>query len=379
MVGKSVRSTIFIQAELLQFSQDEIRKMIPVNIMQELKEKDPNPYISMYSMIHEGTTRPKQMGSKEQKPITWYRQAIQSIKNIVLKGIKFFKGHNTTNSNQDKEVMGEVIYNKEMEIEGKLHHIIFGYHPKEKLEEVKKLPACSHEGLWNLFESATEKIADSIENITGIALTDGTYQKPAFPGSLRLGELQCFSVENPLDNGMEEKMEITFADVKEFIISRGIVPSRIYELEDVKQDRKFSAVFTDLEEKAKAIENEKIKLSDDNKKLADQLKQLESDSIKLTAKSRLTGLTKELTENQKSFVINSFDDDMKDNFIEDFSDEGLQKYIKIQTKAYARAVGENSEIPPQIQKTDNLNSDDFSKKDNNPFLIEDVDLSVIGE
>lgn len=362
------------------FNEADIIGMLSPEILKEIKQKDEHPFFQVYSVCHEGVSTPKLLNEQNARPIRWLRNAVQSIKNIVLKGVKLFKGHNKDNSTNDREPLGEVIQSFEKEIDGKLHHIAITYHPKEKIEEVKKYDVCSQEGIWNFIDSAGELLADSVEKITGIALANSKEQTPAFAEAKRIGFVQCFESDDlnkKGDNKMSDqiiKKEITFTDVKEFIESRGIIPSRLYMLEDIKQDKIFSKEFVELENKITTKDNE-------NKALSGKLLQYEKDLQKTSAGNRLDLFSKELqlTDKQKAHVKKIFDEDLKKNEVEDFTDDGLKKYIKVQSKAYANAI---AELPgnkqPANDKTDKLESgDDQTKKENNPLLEEDINLEDI--
>src|SRR3970282_251702 len=130
------------------FSQSEILELLDFDTIQGIQQKDPHPFFQAYSIAHEGVSQPKILDD-EQKPICWGRRAIQSLKNLVLKGIKLFKGHNKDNSTKNRESIGEVVGNIEKEIDGKLNNVEITYHTPEQVEEAKQYDVCSQEGSWN--------------------------------------------------------------------------------------------------------------------------------------------------------------------------------------------------------------------------------------
>lgn len=380
-----MQSYCYLQSSRIQaYSQNEIINMIPVNILNEIKQKDQHPFFQVYSIAHEGISNPRLMDMPEEqsKPIHWTRKAIQSIKNIVLKGVKCFKGHNPTNDNQIKEnEVGEVIHNFEKEINGKLHHLAITYHPKDKVEIAKSMDACSHEGFWNFIVTPLEVIAETIDNISGIALIKSNEQKPGFADAKRQGFVQALDADGgePSKNGGGEPSKtkdkpMNLNDVIEYVKINKVNPAQLgFTLEDIKKDREFNSIFAELEN----LEKDKQKLEDDNKILTEENLKIKKDNQKNTAVNRLEKLSveMELTETQKEFVKNSFNEDMQE--LEDYSDESIKKYINIQTKALARALGNNTDTPPANNPTPPSNTDntDMSKKENNELLTEDVDLS----
>lgn len=378
-----MQSYCYLQSSRIQaYSQNEIINMIPVNILNEIKQKDQHPFFQVYSIAHEGISNPRLMDMPEEqsKPIHWTRKAIQSIKNIVLKGVKCFKGHNPTNDNQIKEnEVGEVIHNFEKEINGKLHHLAITYHPKDKVEVVKSMDACSHEGFWNFIVTPLEVIAETIDNISGIALIKSNEQKPGFADAKRQGFVQAFAAGGDSANKgggeppKQKEREMTLKDVIDYVRLNKVHPSQLeFTLEDMRKDREFKEFF----DKVENLEKDKTKLEEDKKVLETENLNMKKENQKSTAVTRLLTLSTELqlTDKQKDFVKKSFEEDIKE--IEDLSDDSIKKYINIQTKALARALGETSVDTPVSTTTDNIGeSGDYTKSENNEFLNEDIDLS----
>jgi hypothetical protein len=193
---QSFNVTLF-STRIQSFTQNQIIDLIPANTLAEIKAGDPHPFFSMYSVCHEGESTPIVMdenGNKEKvKPITWTRKAIQSIKNIITKGIKLFKGHNKDSSHVGRRVIGKVIHSFEREIDGVLHHVFIAYHPHDVREEVKTMDVCSQEAKWNIIEQAGKLVAGVVDSITGIALASSEEEMPAFSGARRLGYVQAFT------------------------------------------------------------------------------------------------------------------------------------------------------------------------------------------
>jgi hypothetical protein len=186
------KNLILFTYKLQAFTQNEILELIPVDVLNKIKQKDPHPYFQLYSICHEGMSQPKLLGETSSKPIFWPRKAIQSLKSIIMKGIKLFKGHNDDNSIKGRESFGEVIHSFQQEIQGNLNHLIITYHTPEQKEEAKKFDIVSQESIWNFMESASNLIADTIEKFTGIAGGNSKIEIPAFSGAKRLGLVQAF-------------------------------------------------------------------------------------------------------------------------------------------------------------------------------------------
>lgn len=363
-------NVILFSSRIQSFSQSEILNMLDRKLIEDIKKTDPHPFFQAYSICHPGSSNPKLLDETEVLPVHWPKKAVQSLKNLVLKGLKLFKGHNKDNSIENRGgELGEVIANVEKEINGELNHIVITYHKPEQIEEAKKYDICSQEGEWNFIKSAGQLIADSVEKITSIALGKSNEDIPAFSGARKLGMIQCFvdklpDGDNGADAPKENKMEITFKDVLDFIQSRNIIPSRIYKLEDLKSDKEFVKEFKIIEDKEEQI-----------KALTDKVTLLEKENAKNSVYDRFNKMLEETkpTENIKTFLTNSFKEDLAE--MEDLKDDTIKKYIGLQTKAFQRINREKQPDNIEFNKDNPSNNKDYFKKENNPSLSEDVDLS----
>jgi len=378
-----------ISYKIQSFSNNEILNMIPVDVLNEIKQKDEHPFIQMYSIAHDGISNPKLLNKnndlnyQNKKPVHWTRKAIQSIKNIVLKGIKLFKGHNADNSTENRESMGEIIHNEEREIEGKLHHIVYTYHPKEKVEEAKKLDVCSQEGFWNFIETAKDMFADTVESITGIALASSDNEIPAFSGAKRLGLVQCFADGMSAANsgGTPEKiikevtMEITKKDVIDFIQKNGLHIHEVgFTLEDAKKDRIIGKALEDYEKKIKEFTDKEIASQKDKEDFEKKVKEFTDKENLATAKTRFEELIKPLkNENEKIFIEKKFNIDNPT----DLTDEGLKGFIEAKQNEYKLIEPLFKQGDTPIYQPDGkppvADEEDMTKAANNPLLEEDFD------
>lgn len=378
-----MKTQSFIQAysyRLQSFEQNEILSMIDPATLEDIKAKDSHPYFQAYVLAHEGISQPKILGEVEQKPIHWTKQAIQSLKSVINKGVKFFKGHNKDNSTSNRPTMGEVVSSTLKEIGGKLSHVVVGYFPPESREEAKSMDICSQEAEWNLFEEAGKLIADSVEKLSGIALGNSQKEKPAFSGARRLGFIQAFenideggspNQENLGNKGHEMSDTINnFHQLVDAVKKFNVHPSQLFSLNDLKKDHEYAEFFQSVKE----TENKLNELKSKHETLEEDYKKINKEVELSTAQKRLetlitTGELK-LTDNQTKFIKNSFDKN-KDKI--DISDDGLQGYISAQLDNYKEIVGLIKPESPEINagSGDKVHSDDFTKVENNPLLDED--------
>jgi hypothetical protein len=378
---------VIIYCQQIQaFTQSEIIKMIPAETLARIKMYDEHPFFQAYVLCHEGTSTPKILG-EESKPITWTRKAIQSIKNIITKGVRFFMGHNEDSSTDNRRVLGEVVSDTQKEIDGKLSHVVIAYHPKAVRDEVKKYDICSQEAAWNLIETAKGLIANNINKLTGIALQSSENDIPAFAGAKRLGMVQAFNDKKSNLSGELKKMPedklINLNDVKNAVRDMGLYPNQIFTIEQMKTDRVFSEIVTENEQ----LKTQAQKDSDSIKALEAEKKTLSRKTLVISAKTRLKNLMDSgevtLTDLQKKFIDKNFNEDM-----EDLSDESLKVFITNQTEVYKKNAEffnftetEKEETSQGVQdksgtQDKDIDPNDMSKAVNNPLLEEDFDTEV---
>lgn len=374
---QSFKQQIILQAfKTPVLSESEILSLIDNDTLNKIKQKDEHPYFQAFSICHEGISKPKLLGQENnKKPVKWTRKAVQSLKDLVLKGIKFFKGHNKDNSVDNREDFGEIIANKELEIDNKLHHIVIGYFPDK--EKIKDDDVVSQEGLWNFLESSGEIIADKVEEITGIALGNSDFVDPAFEDARRLGMIQCFADGMSVPDGTsgnktkEVIMEITKKDVIEFIQKNNLHIHELgFTLDDAKKDRVIGKALEDYEKKITEFEEKEKALLEEKKQTEERIKEyVDKENLNL-AKTRFEGLIKELKDDEKIFIEKKFDLDKP----EDLSEAGLKKFIESKQNEFKIIEplfnkGDTKIFTPS--KENPTDKEDLTKAENNELLEED--------
>lgn len=351
---------ILTTKRITAFTQEEILQHIDPEDLKEIKKTDEHPYFQAYILCHEGYSTPTVLGEGGKK-ILWTRRAIQSIKNIITKGAKFFKGHNEDNSTSNRDVIGKVVASFEKEIDNKLSHVVIAYHSPEVREEAKNYDICSQESTWTFLENAGNYIAEKINKLTGIALGNSANEQPAFTGAKRIAFVQAYE-NNP--ERIETKMEnqITFHDVKKWVEQNMVWPSQLYTIDEIKLDRQFAEVFTDAEKNKAELEQAKKTVAD-----------MQAKEMKNSATSRLKEIinTMEVSDNIKSFTLDMYND-IKDDFA-DVSDASLKNFAELQAKTYQKITAAQQPPETNIPSGDanantNENSDDFTDPKNNELL-----------
>jgi hypothetical protein len=333
--------------QLRHFTQDEIIKLIPKDTLDKIKLNDPHPFFTIYSIAHEGISNPKILNDPKSKPITWLKAAIQSIKNKVLTGIKFYKDHNEDNSTINRRELGEVITDLQQEIGGILHHLVIGYHPPNVVAEVKQNDVCSQEGLWDLIDQGATWLANKLDAITGIALGRHDEDIPAFAGAQRLGMVQAFDNIDKIPGrykimaiSRDDLLTAKIDDIRWLVEQKEYHPNQLFKDEAaIKDDRVFSKIYREYETLAETLKKsdaEKIALNAQIEKEKQETLKVKSE-LEARIKTEKTIIRREqeqtaaerfeklltlqkATEVQKKYAKPRF----KIDKMQDLSDEGLQ-------------------------------------------------------
>lgn len=227
-----------------------------------------------------------------------------------------------SNSHGDRTPVGEALKTFIYEDEGKLSAVTIS-----KLDEsAKNMDVCSIEADVDYDDDGT--ITD-VYGTTAVALGSSLTDSPAFAGAQKLATIQCFETEKILstreDKSMAgEQINLTFQDVVMAVKRMNIFPSQLYSFEDVKEDRRFSKDFGDMEKRAVDAEKER----DDFKTKYDELEKSSSENnkkaLKADSNDRMQKLIPEgTTDRQKAYI----DQLWKSGKVEDFSDDGIKKFI----------------------------------------------------
>lgn len=357
---------IEIQAMETSLTPEEMKSLIPSEIRKNLK----SGVLQAYILAQEGVSQPKVLG-KGQRILKWPRAVIRQLADRVKAGTKFFLDHNSDNSVDGREALGEVVSSTLKDIGGKLSNIIIGHFPEA--ERVKDLDVCSMETNILTHERENDLVSD-LEDVSGVALGSSIKDNPAFTGARRLATIQCFENqggESKPGEGEKKKMEITFEDVKKAIKDMNIFPWQLFDEEQMRKDKVFGEMLAERDKLKSELTSTKENLEKTKKDSENAIKA----SQKATAKTRLKELLPDgLTEKQNQFIMDNFDPDK----IEDLEDDGLKSYVESSQKEYSRlakmfGVSENG------KETENSGSQDNGDRDaieNDPVALAMKELTV---
>lgn len=354
---------ISIQAFSIKLSQKELMKRIPKGLITKIKSAGTNPFFQAYSIIHEGISRPRIIGEGHIK-IAWPRQAVNTVKGLITKGLQFFIGHNKDNSTRGRRALGKVITDFQKIINGKLHHIVIGHFPNRRA--ALDYDVCSIEADADFQEVDGISFAQRVHKITGIALGSSNEDSPAFPGAVRLATLQAFGPDDDTNNNNKKKegdSTMTFEDIKRAVRDMNIWPHQLFDLAKLSDDTNFGKIVKGYDKYKEDIEKLNNTIIEKDELIAKANKQVSLVGIKATFK---TLIPEGSTEKQKEFFNKRF----KPEEMEDISEEALKKFIEKTQEEYKDMASVFGTKEKEKEDKNNSSDDDTSNMTEDEILDE---------
>lgn len=227
-------SGVIIDMEILNMAADEIRAMIPDDVLRRIKRDDPDPLFKAFVVGHPGTAFPKEVGRGE-VVVKWIQSAIRSLADVLKQGIKVFHGHNADSSHEGRTAIGEVVGKTLKDIKGRLSAIAAMYiYPMFKN---LTLDVASIEADITVDPQSSDTYkAVGVKEITGIALGDSSNETPAFSGAKIIGELQAFRDQSIQSMKGDDMDKMTIDEIRTIIKDNSIPPSDLYERDTLTDD-----------------------------------------------------------------------------------------------------------------------------------------------
>ena len=325
---------LFIQAMETNLTMEELRKSLPPETLKKLEGKTITPYV----IGEEGESHPRVIGEGH-KTVIWPRAVIRTLAEKAKSGIKLFVGHNEDSSHNNRRDVGEVVASFTRVVSGKLQALALTV-----VNSIDKaLDVCSIEADVDF---SSPNVAGDVNKITGIALGSSKTDSPAFPGAVRMAQLQCFGAEEEpekKDKTLEgDKKVPTFDEIKKAVQDMKIYPHQLFSEDEMKGDRFVAKLVEKNESLTKEVESSNTKLKD----LDEAGKENERKASLSDAKERFAKIVPEgATDKQKAFYEKNF----KPDALEDLTDEGLKKtFEKFQEdfSGYAKMFGNEEKNEP---------------------------------
>ena len=191
-------------AKLQQMASSEIINIIPNDIYEEIKQKDPHPLFQAYVVGHEGEATGEIVGMGT-KVLNWFSSAINKIWKKLIYGTKIFHGHNVDSSHEGRQSIGKVVGKAIKTIKERVNAIAIMYiYP-----EYRDLPLNVASIEVDMDINPDGSVHDvNVGDITGIALGNSAVDKPGFADAGLLSQIQAMSKKLEITD--DPKWEISF-------------------------------------------------------------------------------------------------------------------------------------------------------------------------
>jgi len=212
-------------------ASSEILSYIPANIYEDIKSQDSKPVFRAYIVGHEGESEGKVVGSGNIVK-RWFKSAIEKIVGRLQYGTKVFHEHGETNVHEGRKTIGHIVGKATKMIKDRLSAVAIAYIKPE----FRSLPldVASIEADVYLSGDQDKGIYDAdVEDITGVALGNSSFNRPGFPGATLLASFQAFAQSQFHEGGGDM---VTINEVRDFIKSESLKPSDIFGLGDLTKD-----------------------------------------------------------------------------------------------------------------------------------------------
>lgn len=323
-----------IRAVLHMMAESEILAMVSPDRMHEIKAKDPRPQLKAFVVGHEGEARGNLVGVGNIVK-RWFSDMVRKLNDKIRIGLKLFHGHATTNDNEGRVPIGEVVGKQLMDVKNKLSSVVACWiYP-----DFKGLPldVASIEADVDLSGASMENLKVSgVNNVTGIALGNSQVETPGFPGATLLGQLQAFIKKQQLQITLfEGENEMTLEELKNAIKEAKLKASDIFGQDDLMADPLITEQIKEKIKNAKGYDYRKFE--DLTEEKVNLQKQLDEANGKIKEHEETIGKLR--LETAKSKVDDLFEVQKKERKL----DERQEKYLKNRLSRFA---------PKDVEKAD---------------------------
>ena len=344
-----------ITGRLQHMADGDLLRMIPPDTLARIKASDPSPVFRAYAIAHEGSANGNIVGLG-QRVVRYFREVITKLHNRMAHGTPIFHRHAASNSHDGRAKIGELVGKQLQDVHGVLTDIAAVY----VYPQYRDLPLdiASIEAEVEMTQAENGDLAAiDVGEITGIALSHSTVERPGFPGATLLAAVQAFAGE-----GGTKPM--TLEEIIAAIKAGGHKPSQVFDKATLEGDSTVTEIVKTAKqteyEHAKRIEKKLAEEREDfQKKEAQAAKELETLQSQVTVgKSRSTFdalvTERKLTPQQKAFAekkLAEFKSEAKD---ESALKTELNTFLDDQIKAYgeyAALFGVKPETKPNDDGT----------------------------
>lgn len=223
-----------VQLQLM--AAGEIMQYIPPATIEAIRQKDDHPLFRAYCIGEEGNATPNVIGMGG-RVLNWMRAAISAMVTKLQFGTKIFLNHAATNEHAGRTVVGELVGKALEYVSGKMRAVAVAY----IFPQYRDVPAdaASIEADIEVDPSGRSNVVDGVHllEVTGIAVGDSRYNKPAFAAAGLVAQLQAFDIQGD-NQGGAQMPEMTVETIKDFIGLRRLDPSEVFSETAIGRDPK---------------------------------------------------------------------------------------------------------------------------------------------
>jgi hypothetical protein len=186
--------------------------------------------VKVYTVAHEGESRPTVLGSSNSYVINWIKDSVKKVYDKINLGIQCIKGHTKDNNLGNEKILGKVVGKTIKTIDNILHSIV-------AVEFIDKndsnYDVISMESDVDI--DTTNNIVTNIYDVFRFALGNSKETQPAIPMARQITSMQFFEheIETKPKNGGNPVEQITFNQVRDAVRALNIFPSQLYSMEDI--------------------------------------------------------------------------------------------------------------------------------------------------
>ena len=189
---------MIIRAQLREMAASEIADAVPDEILARIRQSDPHPLFKAFVVGHEGESRGNLIGIGNVVK-RWFSDAVRALFGKIHAGLQLFQGHAIgTNEHEGRQVIGEVVGKRLMDINGRESVVVVCHIDKDY--RYLPLDVASVEADVELAADGSGARVVSVGEVTGVALGSSATERPGFAGATLLGQLQAFAGDIGRDN-----------------------------------------------------------------------------------------------------------------------------------------------------------------------------------
>jgi len=356
-----MKTTVHLQL----MAAGEIMQYIPPDTIAAIQAKDQHPLFRAYVVGEEGDATPNIVGVGG-RVLNWLRASISAMVQKLQFGTKIFHNHAATNEHSGRTIVGELVGKALEYIGGKMRAVAVAYIYPQYREIIADAVSIEAEVDIDPTGRSNEVDAVHLGAITGIAVGDRKYNKPAFASAGLISQLQAFEIQGDDKGG--KMSDMTLETIRDFIGLRRLKPSELFSEDSITADPvvrgKIKAEFDMRERLQKEFDTLKSEgttkvtgLETENKTLKQSITTGKAQSISqaiITERKMPEPKAKFVTLKMPEFKIEGdvFDDAAIKGQLDKFIDKQIDEFGKLETVFNPGKIADKSNEKGSADKGD---------------------------